>query len=175
MKYIYIVLILAIVACKKNKKKEVSKPLILVESVDSITYSKVNFFDLKDCCIEKKIDFKKRLLKYTYNSNKCDLIIYFYPKKTEYFSENNINKDLENLNNSLHLFDNYDIVALYFPGEKLEPIYEGYDEPSYYDYSFPAVVKIYKYQRNGKWALINEKEVGEDAFFSLKDSDLRDL
>lgn len=175
MKYIYIILILAIISCKKNTKKEVSKPLVVVKSIDSTTYSEVDFFDLKGCCTEKKVDFKKRLLKYTYNSDKCDLLIYFYPKKTEYFSKNNINKDLENLNNSNHLFSNYDIIALYLPGEKLEPIYEGYDEPSYYDYTFPAIVKIYKFQRNGKWALINEKEVEEDTYYNLKNSDLRNL
>ena len=91
------------------------------------------------------------------------------------FTEQQIEIDLNTRIRDNTITDNYIVYTLFFPGENLEPIYEGYDEPSYYDYTFPAKVKLYRLTKETKWLLLQERLMNENEYHDIEKIDFRTL
>lgn len=186
MKYlkliIFIISIIILNSCKKENKSNVENNLINLESIVNVVkdknfqeFSEIDFFKIKQCCLEKTFDSKNKRFQYSFNSKAHDFKIFFYPLKEKHLKEKQMENDISNYIEKNTIIDSYDVYVLFFPGKNLEPIYEGYDEPSYYDYTFPAEVGIYKLIKGNKWLLKQEKLMTEDEYYKIKKIDFRIL
>lgn len=139
------------------------------------SFSEIDFLNIQGCCLDKKLDLPKNRFIYSYNNKVYDLFIVFYPFDENDLKQKNIDKTVDALITENTISRTFSIYTIFFPGKNLEPVYEGYDQPSYYDYTFPAIVKIYKLVAGRKWKLIKEQMMNEDAYYDIKNANLKKL
>ena len=150
---------------KKNVENIITTAEIKQEEIQE--FSNIDFFNISGCCLEKKLDLENNRFQYSFNSKVHDYKIFFYPHNKTQLTEKEIEKDISTQIKNNTVMNSYKVYVLFFSGENLEPIYEGYDEPSYYDYTFPAKVKLYKLIKDRKWLLLKEKMVTEDEYYNM--------
>jgi len=179
--YIYIIFLFLIFSCKDNPSNSLQKKKTIEKVKPS--YSDINFFSINECCNEVQINNKKKSIYYTHNSENYDVTIGFFLKNK---NSTTIINDISTIYNGeyieIEIFkrdilpqaEQFNIIAISFPSNKLTPIYEGYDKPSYYDYTFPATISIYKYV-DLKWLFLKKMEVSSSQFYELRDKKMHTL